>query len=54
MGLFLCAPPTLTAVPLETVRRYVTTLYTRVYAQPADDPRIDAMLAGLPDPVPLV
>lgn len=54
MGLFLYAPEAQTAVPLGTVRRYVTTLYTRVYGRRSDDPQIDAMLARLPDPVRLV
>jgi hypothetical protein len=41
-------------LPLPTLRTYLTTLYTRVYHQPADDPRVPAMLAGLPDPLPLL
>lgn len=35
------------------LRDWIRTLYVQVYAQPGDDPRIDAMMAPLPDQVAL-
>ncbi|SNT38841.1 N-acetylglutamate synthase, GNAT family [Granulicella rosea] len=36
------------------LRRWLTGIYVEVYGQRADDPRIGAMLAGLPDEVPIL
>lgn len=39
--------------PKATVRGWLTAFYTEVYDRPADDPRIAAMLHGLPDLIDL-
>lgn len=39
--------------PKGTVRSWLTALYVEVYDRPADDPRIAAMLHGLPDLIDL-
>jgi hypothetical protein len=41
-------------VSKERLRRWLEAVFVDVYAQRADDPRIAAMLAPLPDPVTLV
>jgi GNAT superfamily N-acetyltransferase len=38
----------------EQLRKWLESCYTQVYERPADDPRIDAMLKGLPDIVRLI
>jgi GNAT superfamily N-acetyltransferase len=53
MDILVHAPDSLTDVPLPTVRTWLTRLYVEVYGRQADDPRIDAMLAGLSGDVPL-
>lgn len=37
-----------------TLQDWLRTIYVEVYGQGPDDPRLDHMLAGLPDPVPLL
>lgn len=53
MVLLAHAIASVACVPRETVRGWLTRLYVEVYGQRADDPRIDAMLAGQPDDIPL-
>jgi len=43
-------PPT---VSRAAVRRWLQIIYVRVYRSASDDPRIDAMLAHVGDPVQL-
>lgn len=43
--------PTITR---DRLRQHLTAVYTEVYAQNAEDPRIESMLAGLPAEVPLL
>ena len=47
----LAEPPP--AVPRAALRRWLQIIYERVYQSTADDPRIDAMLARVGDPVQL-
>ncbi|HVZ71247.1 MAG TPA: GNAT family N-acetyltransferase [Polyangia bacterium] len=53
MDLFLSTPAPTSAVPRAELRRWLATIYQTVYRCAPDDPRIEQMLAGLPDPVPL-
>jgi GNAT superfamily N-acetyltransferase len=43
-----------TPVRREMLRQWLTDIYVEVYEQSADDPRIDTMLADLPDEVRLI
>ena len=45
MDLLVHAPDAISSVSVETARDWLTRLYVEVYGQPADDPRIDLMLA---------
>ncbi len=45
MDLLVHAPEAITCVSVETARDWLTRLYVEVYGQPADDRRIDLMLA---------
>jgi hypothetical protein len=41
------------SIDRSTLEAALRSIYGRVYDQPADDPRVDRMLAGIPNPAPL-
>jgi ribosomal protein S18 acetylase RimI-like enzyme len=43
-----------TTIPKPQLQTWLECIYTEVYAQPIPNPRIDAMLTPLPDPIPLL
>ena len=53
MEILVHAPDAITSVPTMTARNWLTRMYVEVYNQPADDPRIDLMLARQSGDIPL-
>jgi hypothetical protein len=53
MDLMVYSPETLHHIDKSELKRWLEVVYEDVYHCPSDDPRIDEMLARVPDPVPL-
>jgi GNAT superfamily N-acetyltransferase len=54
MNLLLYKPVLPTCIPKPQLQTWLECIYTEVYHQPIPNPRIDAMLTPLPDPIPLL